>query len=77
MQFNTADFLLDVVSMDYRTPDAEKKTRERVEQLGGMLKSIRCYSCWRVCLAAAVAPMFSGRHIVEFDCADLGAWPAA
>ena len=32
-EFNPADFFLDVVSMDYRTPEAEAECRERVRLL--------------------------------------------
>jgi len=32
-QFNAADFFLDLVSMDYRTPEAEASTRERIATL--------------------------------------------
>lgn len=31
--YNPADFFLDVVSMDYRTPEVEADSRERVKQL--------------------------------------------
>ena len=32
-EYNPADFFLDVVSMDYRTPEAEAECRERVRLL--------------------------------------------
>mmetsp|Transcript_38305 Transcript_38305/g.97946 ORF Transcript_38305/g.97946 Transcript_38305/m.97946 type:complete len:678 (-) Transcript_38305:46-2079(-) len=32
-QFNVADFFLDLVSMDYRTPEAENETRARISTL--------------------------------------------
>jgi hypothetical protein len=31
--FNPADFFLDVVSMDYRSPELEEKTRNRITRL--------------------------------------------
>jgi ABC-type multidrug transport system ATPase subunit/ABC-type multidrug transport system permease subunit len=33
-QYNPGDFLIDVTSMDYRSPEAEASTRERVQLLG-------------------------------------------
>ncbi len=37
-QFNPADFFLDVVSMDYRTPEDEASTKQRVKLLGDMFE---------------------------------------
>lgn len=36
MQYNPGDFLIDVTSMDYRSPEAEAATRRRVDLLGAL-----------------------------------------
>lgn len=39
--FNPADYFLDVVSMDYRSPELERSTRTRIDRLAGKWEALQ------------------------------------
>jgi hypothetical protein len=58
-QFNPGDYLIDVTSMDYRSPDAEATTRRRIQLLGDLYLQQGAATAVRPGVAAASAAALS------------------
>ena len=59
LEYNPGDYFLDVVSMDYRSPDAEADCRERVRLLADAFQQERCHYSVRLATHSASLPQIS------------------